>query len=411
MSTRFTALTVREGDAFLLEENNWRCLFDSGRYKTIVDLLKYKGIKKLDLAICSHNDADHADGFIALFKAGFQIDEIWLPGLWASVLQFVADNYRYQGEIEWDNWRYDGELDSLFSNERVSEGYFRQNLDFLGFYWNNMEFREFYDNLHDKLARHIIEDPRIIDEYCYHILRNLRDRDCAETNSEKQVGNYLEDSLRNWLPWSAHIILSHAIPEETQQELKMACNFKLKKILDIATLAIRHGCRIRWFEPLSSCTNGAIDYGFVPLNSREMCYVKKPKSGMAYMYLLTLTKENEHSLVFEYTKDGTPIIRFSADSNCISQSAPPYSEDIIVTAPHHGSPANANVYDAIRGNDIIWVRSDKLRSDRPCPEFKKRNKKYCLTCKKYNFTTEICFEYDPLLKKWDYVRGEQCRCR
>ena len=159
-----------------------------------------------------------------------------------------------------------------------------------------------------------------------------------------------------------------------------------------------------------SCTNEKIDYGFVALNSRKICSIRLPKSGMAYMFLLSLTQENQYSLVFEYTKNDVPVIRFSADSNCTCQSTHFYSESIIVTAPHHGSPANANVYSAIRGNDIIWVRSDKLKSARPCLEFKNRNNKYCLVCQKYNFTSEICFEYNPVLKKWDYVCGEQCRC-
>lgn len=52
MSLKFTALTIREGDAFLLEDNGWKCLFDSGKDGIIVDLLKHKGIDKLDLAIC-----------------------------------------------------------------------------------------------------------------------------------------------------------------------------------------------------------------------------------------------------------------------------------------------------------------------------------------------------------------------
>lgn len=100
MSTRFTALTIKEGDAFLLEDNGWNCLFDSGVDDKIVDLLKYKGINKLDLAICSHNDEDHAQGFIELLESGFIIDEIWLPGLWASILQYIKNHNIHSQEIE-----------------------------------------------------------------------------------------------------------------------------------------------------------------------------------------------------------------------------------------------------------------------------------------------------------------------
>lgn len=112
MCTKFTALTVREGDAFLLEDNGWKCLFDSGRDETIVDLLNYKGIDKLDLAICSHNDADHACGFIALLQSKIQIDEIWLPSLWLSILQYVQNH-----GIDWDKIdQYNDEI-----NKRIKE--------------------------------------------------------------------------------------------------------------------------------------------------------------------------------------------------------------------------------------------------------------------------------------------------
>ena len=37
--------------------------------------------------------------------------------------------------------------------------------------------------------------------------------------------------------------------------------------------------------------------------------------------------------------------------------------------------------------------------------------KYCLSCRMYNITSEICFEYNPVYMKWILVRGEQCRCK
>ena len=141
-----------------------------------------------------------------------------------------------------------------------------------------------------------------------------------------------------------------------------------------------------------------------------MCSIRMPKNEMAYLYLLQLTKVNKYSLVFDYTKKDVPIIRFSADSDSTCQSVNPYPKSIIVTAPHHGSKANAKVYKAINGNDLIWVRSDERSYRRPCDEIKAQKSKYCLACDKYNFVSEICFEYDPVTEKWDYVHGEPCRC-
>ena len=421
MSLKFTALTVREGDAFLLEDDGWKCLFDSGRDESIVDLLKFKGIDKLDLAICSHNDADHANGFIALLNSGFQIKEIWLPGLWASVLHFINDNCKNAGEVELDEEVFNGELDSLFTEKSVSEDSFNQDLSF-GEDENREGIQDFCARLHSKLACHMVENPY----YSGFWDRTLRKQIFEEYhNMVEKEKDYFEKVLWDYDPWDDdHIINLYDYRNElmrrfhhrwkrfelTPRNIKRSLDLKLENILSIATLAKQHNCTIRWFEPSSSCLKEEIDHGFISLNSSWTCSIRMPKSGMAYMYLLSLTKENKYSLVFEYTKNGVPIIRFSADSDSTCQSIFPYPGNIIVTAPHHGSAANANVYKTIRGNDLIWVRSDKQTKLRPCLAFKNCNNKYCLACKTNNFISEICFIYNPALKKWDCVKGEQCRC-
>ena len=431
MSIRFTALTVREGDAFLLEDNGWKCLFDSGVDESIIDLLKYKGIDCLDLAICSHNDSDHANGFIALFNANFPIKEIWLPGLWANVLKFVADNCKNRREVVLDNEDFDGELDSLFSEESVDDDSFERDLAFLAEMKNTEALKESCNRLHDKLADHITNNPGILENLLERNFQIHFKGEDKEVYSREQWVDYVEEALRDYYPWGAFWVrhksrngyphnikpfklLLHRIqqrPDIAHSMIKESLDLKLGRIIDLATLARKKGCTIRLFEPTLSCTNIAIDYGFVSLNSSKMCKISMPKSGMAYMYLLSLTQENEYSLVFEYSKSDVQLIRFSADSDCTCQSVSPYPGSIIVTAPHHGSAANANVYNAIQGNDLIWVRSDKRTNKRPCMEFKNRNNKFCLACDRYNFVSEICFEYNHVLKKWDYVRGEQCRCK
>ncbi len=428
MSTRFTALTVRQGDAFLLEDNGLKCLFDSGVDESIIDLLKFKGIDSLDLAICSHNDSDHVNGFIELFDANFPIKEIWLPGLWASVLKFVADNCKKRGEVVLDNEVFNGELDSLFSDEPVDDDSFERDLTFLGEKRDSEVLQESCDRLHDKLASFMTENPDTIKILLERYLQDQFNRDSDEEHLSEQEDEFLDDvscgyyhRMDFWLKRLYryccrgkeyfHQKELEEDRERIQYSIKQALNFNLKKIINLATKAKEKGCHIRWFEPSLSCTKEAIDYGFVSLNSSKMCRIRVPKSGMAYMYSLSLSKVNRYSLVFEYIKNDVPVIRFSADSKITCQSVSPYPENIIVTAPHHGSAANAKVYSSLQGNDIFWVRSDMLRSDRPCSEFKSRKNKYCLVCEKYNFISEVCFEYNPVLKKWDYVRGEQCRCK
>lgn len=403
MSTRFTALTVREGDAFLLEDNGWNCLFDSGVNESIVDLLKYKGIEKLDLAICSHNDDDHAGGFIELLDSPIKIDEIWLPGLWASVLLFVKEKCMDRGEVELDDDDFNGDIDSLFSDESVSDESFNHGLSYLGELDDIRHFNGFNNRVHDglayKLAHSICEDP----EFYYWRLSKLEkiDRELYGTISR-------EVHYRHRFAFSR----THSkCLEVVQAAINRSLDISLNNIMRIASLAKQKCCNIRWFEPSTACTIESIEYGFVSLNSSKMCRIRKPKSGMAYIYLLQLSKVNKYSLVFDYTKNGVPLIRFSADSDSTCQSVSPYPKSIIVTAPHHGSKANAIVYDAIKGDDLIWVRSDERSSFRPCDAFKAQKNKYCLACKQYNFVSEICFEYNTELEKWDYVHGEQCRCK
>lgn len=80
MSLLFSALEVGQGDAFLLEKDDWKCLFDSGGSKSgLESLLRKKKINHLNLAICSHNDFDHTNGFIGILGTrSVTIDEIWV---------------------------------------------------------------------------------------------------------------------------------------------------------------------------------------------------------------------------------------------------------------------------------------------------------------------------------------------
>src|SRR5262245_54169445 len=43
----------------------------------------------VNVAICTHNDADHANGILGFLEVGFRCDEVWLPGCWLSALPDV----------------------------------------------------------------------------------------------------------------------------------------------------------------------------------------------------------------------------------------------------------------------------------------------------------------------------------
>lgn len=351
MSLSFSALEVGQGDAFLLEKDGWKCLFDSGGSKRgLVTLLKNKRINHLNLAICSHNDFDHTNGFLGILDTNSKItvDEIWLPGLFGSIIQYVVDNGIPREIFKPEDYHIDDiDIESLYDREISA-----------------ISYGEFEYNMHIGLMR--IE----------HMLH----------------GGYRRR-------WGFHYRI------DLHRESLLV---KLEHIKEIAKKAYEAGCLIRWFEPVNGCVANYIDYGFTALNSKETHQIKKLKGSKEFIYALTLTDENKYSLVFEYAEEGTPIVRFSADSDCTCQRVMPYPNNIIITAPHHGSEANQNVYSQIRGNDIIWLRSDRKSRKRPCAAFKRQANRYCLACRNRNFKAELRFEYDE--NRWQHITGNSCTC-
>ena len=114
-------------------------------------------------------------------------------------------------------------------------------------------------------------------------------------------------------------------------------------------------------------------------------------------------------MAFEFLYKDVPVIRFSSDSGCICQYPIPYDNNIIITAPHHGSNdvENLKVYDNIKGDNIIWVRTYHPTIKTPCDKFLNQPNRYCLNCPKIG-SNQIDFTYDGFL--WDWQEGNKCIC-
>lgn len=365
---KFTALEVKKGDAFLLEKGDWKCLFDSGIDNKIVDILyDEQKITELDLAICSHNDIDHAGGFIELLKSQkkiINIKEIWLPSFWASILQFASDkrNYscgcfdidKYLNSLNPNDIKYtkdESDLNSLFDDNTITE----RDLD--------QQMSEFF-----------------------------RDYDNYKNNHKTKNKSILYKTIK-----AAY-----------------------GRIIDIVKLAHTNNCKIRWFQSWGDkctfysidsnvCSNLPSNISFMALNSLPISNIPLLKSVGNVIKAIYLTTVNEFSLAFEFYYNDIPVVRFSADSGCTCQKQP-YVNDIIITAPHHGSddPKNVNVYNSINGNNIIWVRSDFINKKRPGKAFKNLTNKYCLRCNHNSVKeSEIIFEYKH--NTWNNKKGIKCR--
>ena len=507
MSTRFTALEIGSGDAFLLQDTdkNWKCLFDAGGSKSkIVTLLKKKKkIRDIDLAICSHNDKDHANGFLGLLSpnSGIKIKEIWLPSTTASIVDYLSSNKISISEIAHlygtfdesslenlnpqalfsDNCKSlsDKELKTIFSDlaERIS---FEKKI--LASYKSNSHYARYLAKLitehkahevfqhkskeisrsyryykYKKLYQYVIyksaymianyiapklyrydyytsqKDTRIINhlvyQETYEIVSDLVDNIvnlCGLENNVKHDKDFFEElditifeesyKCLQHIDGLVALIDGHA--PEFGLGLENQILISIDRIIEIANLAYKHKCKIKWFEPTDGCTHYSIPRSnFTALNSTLKRQVNSIKDQQSLAFALYLTEVNKYSLVFEYYDKKTPIIRFSADSDYECGSLP-YNSSIIITAPHHGSEANANVYGAFdphhNKDNIIWVRSDALNKTqgRPCDEFKLRSNKYCLACKhrKSNKKREVCFEYKN--NRWNPDPDvEQCQCK
>lgn len=365
MSLTFTALPVLEGDAFLLQVGDWNCLFDSGVDEKVKDILSNTyNITRIDLAICSHNDKDHAEGFKELLQSKIKINEIWLPSFWASILKFVTDKRNFRGgcfdidrclnSIDPKKIKYvnnDSDLDSLFDDETVNElDLDRQLSEF---------FRDYEYNYRSKTK---IKNP------LYHIIENAYGR-----------------------------------------------------LINIVNEAYKNGCKIRWFQSTGNnytknqiidsniCNNLLYNTSFIALNSLPICNIKLIKTIGKVIQALLLTTVNRYSLVFEFCYNDIHVVRFSADSDLYCQSIDPYPNEIIITAPHHGSDKNANVYKNIKGNDIHWVRTYHKKVQVGCAEFLNQNNRYCVKCPLHNNNPQdVSFYYQN--GKWNKTAGMKCKC-
>lgn len=319
--TRFVAIPVRIGDAFYLERGGRSVLVDGGKSQSAFPELFRLHVNRdqADIVVCTHNDADHANGIIGFLDAGFACREIWLPGRWLDVLkdvlppdEVVVDDV-IGGAIKY--WS-----DAVEGNQRPPE-----SLEEVGTLLSEpapprLEAQLWQGN-----------DPADWPE------------DVAEAFEPAEALVEPEDSelwWRQYIPVTGRPI---AEPAGFWQVVREAIE-AAKRIREIARLAFDNGVPVRWFEHAPHGPSGGIPGFLHPVGARQVVRVFPYRPLFERLALTTVNKE---SLVLYSPRDTqSPGVLFCAHSDLRSMILSIQPRDLI-TVPHHGAEANRDAYTSI----------------------------------------------------------------
>lgn len=385
MKSTFIALPLTNGDAFLLRTPDSSgkervILVDSGKKygKNTRELAKILAnvsprINHIDIAVCTHSDADHSNGFWFFaddwYDLGRTIGEYWLPGRWANAMPMALTDpagfsaMLFDGALESAhiNRRQEGEKSGLLfgvmSDEEADlseedwpltplEGDFKKQ-DYANSFGLSLE--EF---VHLKFL--VEEEDADVDPF-----------DIA-TETLSPLAYSISDGKKITV-WP-NIDIGVEARSSYLDALDTA-----KAIRKIALSALQRDIRVRWFDfglySLNEKPSGGEPGLLEPLCSVEV--IPKPKAtsaltSYALFKSLRLSRQNVESLVFYRPETGDhPGVVFLGDSRLAYGVNRPDKEfpidhtkpdrKILITAPHHGSNKNDFAYGVITD----WIGDDQ----------------------------------------------------
>lgn len=345
MTTRFTALPVGQGDSFVVRRRHQSYLIDGGKSLKALPGILRKNLPELeyiDAVVCTHADADHANGLIGLLEgATLPINEVWLPGRWSEKLDQLLD----------DPAKF------LF-----------------------------------KVAQQLETQTRDVDRLCEIEPHRVETPKGERYTDSSIIADALEHFDDESLAWPAIVQICLPWPWiHTKRFLELI--HTADRIARIASAAYHQGAKIRWFDFESAkkprfSPVAPPGHQLVPCNSIEVARVA-PNPRLSERDWLELTRANRESLVFLLPETASePGALFTADSDLASpcrlgvspQRAP------LVTAPHHGSETNAAAYQVVKkwcqSSDPIYVRSDGNFKRNPGPTFlSSGSRRACTLCR------------------------------
>lgn len=333
------------------------------------------GRGEADILVCTHNDADHANGIVGFLRAGLGCREIWLPGRWLATLPHVLKPGEELVATLWEQAR-----ETADSSEA-----------------------------HALLERHLEDPPhRVIEMYGDHLAArqepeldsNMEQRSVESDSTERAEGwpHELIDDLERAAeedttdrifsrPWPFWIWSLPHLPYDPgiASKLFIGALAAAERIRQIAIAAFNRGLAVRWFEYDLNNPPGGNSW-LMALNAKHLLYVPPAPAWRALAYL-SLSASNIQSLVFWcLPKTSRPGVLFTGDSD-LRNIRLPILDGSIVTAPHHGSEANAPAYSAVERQVstklVSWVRSDGNFRSRPGSAYLNSNGRHlCTLCRK-----------------------------
>lgn len=383
MTDRFLALPVGQGDAFFFQRRKFSALIDGGRSRHTFSSLFRNTVKRedIDVLVCTHNDADHANGILGFLESDLRCREVWLPALWQDRLDDLLTK-----PMEF--------LDELVHDvDKHTEFDEQVRLDQIG-----NQFAEANDEETDS--------PSNVE----------RSERTSPQIGEDDDGNSMPDSLGwscycGWrdLPL-AQVIRFHRDPRRCQ--LLLQALSAASRIRDIAVACIHRGILIRWFRHSQTQANGGKPGLLTPLNAIEISRIRHTRA----LRWLALSTANRLSLTLcSPPLERYPGIVFTADSDLRFSAQIPWSPDMIVTAPHHGSEANRSAYSRFHRDikdefDVIWIRSDGNYKSRPGSSYLRERQRFCTLCRSQGAPKQAV----ALAVKnghWAPTQAHVCACR
>jgi hypothetical protein len=392
MVDRLIAIPVTQGDAFFVEANGRSILVDGGRATgPFPQLFKlHTGLAGVDILVCTHNDADHALGVLGFLKAGLGCGELWLPTTWLETLANIPPD-----PCDWAK-----AVRELV--EHALEKY-RDNEDPIGAFGSEISHTTDYTPSPKEspgptgatIDSILAEKLSSIDGYA-----SLLD----EWPHPNQI---------RYRPYYLPYTSGPGILNTPEIKAYLAAWQATERIVRIALEALNRGIRIRCYRHVRSTGFAKVPHAFplVPLNCVPTATLQPLKAPMTAEMILSLTVANRESLSFWLKPAGAhPGVLFTADTDLDPVALPIPMAGAIVTAPHHGSVDNKNVYTAIQ-DEVVWVRSDGFSRTRPCPEYlTAKGTRFCTLCRGSGQSKQA-IRLERMSGRWQPRCTRPCTCR